>query len=278
MSMGMAWQLPLDLGAWSPSSPPCACAPLRGGGVIFPAQKPRARGALMGLSTSEIAETVLKICQSDPCVRARVAAAATCAKMHQQRPQSRPPRACSLPSVAGGSGGAWRPVWGWVEVQKVARGGALLGLCWCWCRPSCRHSAASLAPAAPRTCPRAACSCCVVWCGSVAAGNGPATFVGAVLGLCMGICAGAAIGACGGVMGFSWEPGHGAWLGRWWSWWGVWWASVAASPCPWSRRSPLEGVVCGCRGGAQAAQTTTAPPRPLAAPARFLLHLPPHRG
>ena len=199
----------LELGAWS--------LVLRGGGVIFPAKKPRARGALRGLSTSEIAKTVLKICQSDPCVRARVAAAATCAKMHQQRPQSRPPRACSLPSVAGGSGGAWRPVWGWVGVQKVARGGALLGLCWCWCCPSCRHSAASLAPVAPRTCPCAACSCCVVWCGSVAAGNGPATFVGAVLGLCMGICEGAAIGACGGVMGFSWEPGHGAWLGRWWS-------------------------------------------------------------
>ena len=160
--------------------------------------------------------------------------------------------------LGGRCGGGWRS-------RRSPGGGALLGLCWCWCRPSCRHSAASLAPVAPRTCPCAACSCCVVWCGSVAAGNGPATFVGAVLGLCMGICEGAAIGACGGVMGFSWEPGHGAWLGRWWSRWGIWWGSGAASPCPWSRRSPLEGVVCGCQGGAQAAQTTTGPPRPLVA-------------
>ena len=60
-------------------------------------------------------------------------------------------------------------------------------------------------------------------------------------------------GACGGLTGFAWATGRGTWLWRWWSRWGDWWGSAAASPCPWSRRSPLEGVFCGCRGGAQAA-------------------------
>ena len=69
-------------------------------------------------------------------------------------------------------------------------------------------------------------------------------------------------GACGGVTGFAWATGRGAWLWRWWSRWGVWWGSAAASARPWSRRTPLEGVFCGCRGGAQAAQTTTGSPRP----------------
>ena len=109
------------------------------------------------------------------------------------------PPACLLASFS-----CWGLWWGLEAgvgvggVQKVARGGALLGLCWCWCRPSCRHSAASLAPVAPRTCPCAACSCCVVWCGSVAAGNGPATFVGAVLGLCMGSARGLRMGHAAG--------------------------------------------------------------------------------
>ena len=52
----------------------------RGSGVIFFAPKPRARGALGGFGTSEIAIAVLKLCPGDPCVRARLAAAATCAK------------------------------------------------------------------------------------------------------------------------------------------------------------------------------------------------------
>ena len=137
-----------------------------------------------------------------------------------------------------------------------------MGACWCWCCCCCGPSAAPLAPAARRTCPRAASSCCGVWCGLIAAGSSPASFVGAVVGLCMGIGEGAAIGACGGLTGFAWATGRGTWLWRWWSRWGVWWGSAAASPCPWSRRSPLEGVFCGCRGGAQAAQTTTGSRRP----------------
>ena len=97
---------------------------IRGCGVILPAPKPRARGALRGLSTSETAIAVLKLCPGDPCVRARHAAAATCAKTQQQRLQRRPPRAPPLPACTGGSGGAWSRVWGCVGAQKVARGGA----------------------------------------------------------------------------------------------------------------------------------------------------------
>ena len=170
----------------------------RGCGVIFFAQKPRARGALRGLSTSETAIAVLKLCPGDPCVRARHAAAATCAKTQQQRLRRRPPRAPPLPACTGGSGGAWSRVWGCVGAQKVARGGALVGACWCWCWCCCGPSAAPLAPAARRTCPRAACSCCGVWCGLIAAGGGPASFVGAVVGLCMGICDGGCMGHAAG--------------------------------------------------------------------------------
>ena len=87
---------------------------LRGAGVIFFAPKPRARGALGGSGTSEIAIAVLKLCPGDPCVRARHAAAATCAKTQQQRLRRRPPRAPRFLHVLGalvglgaGFGGPW---------------------------------------------------------------------------------------------------------------------------------------------------------------------------
>ena len=84
--------------------------PTRGAEVIFSAPKPRARGALGGFSTSEIAIAVLKLCPGDPCVRARHAAAATCAETQQQRLRRRPPRAPPLPACTGVSGRARMPL------------------------------------------------------------------------------------------------------------------------------------------------------------------------
>ena len=95
--------------------------------LIFSAPKPRARGALGGFGTSEIAIAVLKLCPGDPCVRARHAAAATCAETQQQRLRRRPPRAPRFLHVLGALVGLGAEFGGACGSRRSPRGGLWSG-------------------------------------------------------------------------------------------------------------------------------------------------------
>ena len=215
MCLGWACDQSIALGSIPLENIPCLRGSLQGPRAHIFRPKTASKGGSKGFKHLRNRYSSTKIMPRRPMCTSAACGGSDMRKNAAAATPTAPPACPPLPACTGGSGGAWSRVWGCVGAHKVARGGALVGACWCWCWCCCGPSAAPLAPAARRTCPRAACSCCEVWCGLIAAGGGPASFVGAVVGLCMGICDGGCDGACGGVMGFTWATGRGAWLWRW---------------------------------------------------------------